>query len=309
MTGDVLLSVEDLTKDYPWGLLWLKHKRVLHGVSFSVSQGEITALLGHNGAGKSTTFKILMGFLRADGGRVLYRGEPLSRRARSYIGFLPENPAFYDYLTGRELLRFTAELFSLKRFEGRIDHLLRLVKMEEAANLPLKKYSKGMVQRIGVAQALVSNPELLILDEPLDGLDPEGRQILRNLIVDLKEEGKTVLYSTHILQDAERISDRAVILVKGKTVKEGRIEDLLGGETSEYEVSFKGLREAPPGAKGRWQLRGDTLYGILEKEEEVQPLVQECLRRGGQVLSLVPLRRTLEEIFMELKDESNGSRG
>ncbi|MGH7480453.1 MAG: ABC transporter ATP-binding protein, partial [Candidatus Methylomirabilales bacterium] len=203
----VVLKTEGLTKEYRIGF-WRTRVRVLHDLNLEVHQGEIFGYLGPNGAGKTTTLKLLMGLIYPTAGRASILGRDVQDVAvKAQVGFLPENPYFYDYLTGREFLHFYGQLFGLayRDRRQRIDELLHAVGLSKAAELQLRKYSKGMLQRIGLAQALINDPQVIVLDEPTSGLDPVGRKEVRDLILDLKGKGKTVFFSTHIVPDAEMI--------------------------------------------------------------------------------------------------------
>jgi len=236
-----ILQISDLFKTFRVGFLRKKVEAV-RGVSFSVTRGEIFGLLGPNGAGKTTTLKVMMGLIKADAGSIRIMGQDASRySARTHVGFLPENPYFQDYLTPRELLDYYGRLYGMggKVIGERRDRLLAQVGLEDAARRPLRKFSKGMLQRIGLAQAMLSEPQLLVLDEPMGGLDPIGRKFVADLIHDLNEGGTTILFSSHILSDVERLCDRVVILNHGSKVAEGSIDELVGtGEGAEALESF-----------------------------------------------------------------------
>ena len=220
MSGDrrEIVRVESIVKDFRPGL-GIRAKRVLHGVSFSVREGEIFGFVGPNGAGKTTTLKILMGLIRATGGRASILGQEVGDAAyREHIGFLPENPYFYAFLSAREILRFYARLSGVEgaRMESQIQTLIDQVGLNDASDARLGTYSKGMLQRVGIAQALIHDPQVVFLDEPMSGLDPIGRKDIRDIILRLKSEGRTVFMNTHILNDVEMICDRVAIIVKGR---------------------------------------------------------------------------------------------
>jgi ABC-2 type transport system ATP-binding protein len=223
------VRVEGLTKVFRPGWPWQPAVTALAGLSLTVQTGEIYGFLGPNGAGKTTTLKILMGLIRASGGRAEVLGRPAGDvEVRQHIGFLPESPYFYDYLTAEEFLAFYGRLAGLDRggMPDRIAGLLKLVGLTGARERQLRTFSKGMLQRIGLAQALVHDPALVILDEPMSGLDPIGRKEVRDLILGLRERGKTVFFSTHIIPDVEAMCDRVGIVVKGRVVAEGRVDEL-----------------------------------------------------------------------------------
>jgi ABC-2 type transport system ATP-binding protein len=223
------ISVQGLTKTYASGWPWRAPIVALTNLALSVERGEIYGFLGPNGAGKTTTLKILLGLMSATSGRAYVLGQPAGHvETRAKIGFLPESPYFYDYLTAEEFLGFYGRLAGLERsmIHRRVAELLELVGLADARTRQLRKFSKGMLQRVGLAQALIHDPELIILDEPMSGLDPIGRKQVRDLILGLRERGKTVFFSSHIISDVEVLCDRVGIVVKGKLLASGRIEDL-----------------------------------------------------------------------------------
>lgn len=279
--------------------------RALHNLSLDVEKGEIFGLLGPNGAGKTTTIKILMGIHFPTAGTASIMGKPLGDRAvKSKIGFLPENPYFYDYLTGREFLNFYGQLYGMpwRQRSRKIGELLELVGLSHAANLPLKGYSKGMNQRIGLAQALLNDPELVFLDEPQSGLDPLGRKEVRDIILRLREQGKTVFFSSHILSDAEMICDRVAILVKSELKRVGHLSELLSERVKAVEVAVSGVPDDAMAAFREKAIRViDGAQGtVLELEDEdlARQLVARTLDCGGRLISFTPRRETLEEYFI-----------
>ncbi len=281
--------------------------KALSGLSLSVSLGEIYGFLGPNGAGKTTTLKILMGLITATGGRAEVLGKPAGDvPTRRRIGFLPESPYFYDYLTAEEFLGFYGHLAGLKRAElgARIDALLAQVGLTDARSRQLRKFSKGMLQRIGLAQALIHDPELVILDEPMSGLDPIGRKQVRDLILSLRDHGKTVFFSTHIIPDVEMICDRVGIVVRGKLLASGRIEELLsGGHTHSVEIVCEGLdaEQVTPVAPGAQRVlqQGRQCLIVLPGPEHLDDVLSGIRSRGGRLLSVVPQKRSLEELFLQ----------
>jgi ABC-2 type transport system ATP-binding protein len=227
-----VLQVEQLEKTFHIGF-FRRRVRAVRSVSFEVGKGEIFGLLGPNGAGKTTTLKSVMGLIRPTRGRIRIHGEDgRLPRARTKVGYLPENPYFHEYLTPRELLAFHGRLAGLSRKDiaGRADQLIEKVGLQAAAKRPLRKFSKGMLQRVGLAQAIMADPELLILDEPMSGLDPVGRRFMVDLMQALNRKGATILFSSHILSDVERLCHRVVILNRGEKAAEGTIEALLSAE-------------------------------------------------------------------------------
>ncbi|MCJ7752611.1 MAG: ABC transporter ATP-binding protein, partial [Armatimonadetes bacterium] len=234
-----LVRLSGVTKNVQVGL---RRRRVtiLRGVDLVVDHGDVFGLIGPNGAGKTTTVKVLLGLMAPTSGSVALGLDGLGA-----VGYLPENPYFYDYLKGWEFLDFYGQLYNMPKSarRKRIEELLDLVGLSHAANLPLKGYSKGMNQRIGLAQALLNDPRLVILDEPQSGLDPLGRKEVRDIILRLKEEGRTVLFSSHILSDAEMVCDRVGILFKGKLIDIGSMKELLSSHEVQYELTVEGLGE------------------------------------------------------------------
>ncbi|MBN2341046.1 MAG: ABC transporter ATP-binding protein [Deltaproteobacteria bacterium] len=247
-----MVDVRNVRKTFRIGF-FRKRVEAVRGVSFSVEKGEIYGLLGPNGAGKTTTLKTMMGLISADGGSIQLLGKDASsHRSRENIGYLPEHAYFHEYLTPVELLDFYGKLYGMsqKSIRDKQSALLEKVGLTDAAKRPLKKFSKGMLQRVGLAQALLADPELLILDEPMSGLDPIGRKFVADLIVELNRSGKTILFSSHILSDVERLCSRVAILRKGEKVAEGRLEDLLKHddgteETLESLFVRKAMEETP----------------------------------------------------------------
>src|SRR6266545_4821768 len=240
-----VIEIDNLTKDYEVGF-WRKRKvRALDGLSLAINQGEIFGFLGPNGAGKTTTLKLLMRLIYPTAGsaRILgHSASDVSTRAR--IGYLPENPYFYDYLSGRELLEYTAALFGIPAAQARVrsEELLGLVGLDsDRGNRQLRKYSKGMLQRIGIAQALVNDPEVVFMDEPMSGLDPIGRREVRDLLLSLREEGKTVFFSSHILSDVEALCDRAAILSRGRLVRCGTVREVTDINDPFVEIVAVGI--------------------------------------------------------------------
>lgn len=305
------IFIEHLTKTYKPVWPWQKSATVLSDVSFSVRRGEIFGFLGHNGAGKTTTMKILLGLLSATGGRLELLGAPASDvTVHSRLGYLPEAPYFYDYLSAEEFLSFYGRLAGLPReaVEQRIPHLLGQVGLVEARHKQLRKFSKGMLQRIGLAQALVHDPELVILDEPMSGLDPIGRKEVRDLILNLRDQGKTVFFSSHIVSDVEMICDRVCILVKGRVRAFGRIEDLVNEHSAQsVEVVCDGVAGySLPAVKqvaSRILQRGDRCLIILPGQDSLEGVLTALRAAGGRLVSVIPHKGSLEEIFLERTSE------
>jgi len=300
-----VLKTEGLTKDYPTGF-WLTRVRVLDDLNLEVCEGEIFGYLGPNGAGKTTTLKLLMGLIYPTAGRAWILGRDVSDVAvKVHVGFLPENSSFYDYLSGREFLHFYGELFGIPYRERvkRIEELLDKVGLSKAGGLQLRKYSKGMLQRIGLAQALINDPQVVVLDEPMSGLDPVGRKEVRDLILDLKARGKTVFFSTHIVPDVEMICDRVGIIVAGRLTRVGPLEELLGSEVECIEIIASGLDEAAWVQVKEWSIRppverGDRVFFAVKTEKDASRAVELLVGRGVSIYAVLPQRPTLEEHFL-----------
>ena len=304
-----VVLVDGIVKDFRPGF-GLRSKRVLHGISFAVQKGEIFGFVGPNGAGKTTTLKVLMGLIRATRGQASILGHDVGETAfRRHVGFLPENPYFYDFLSGREILRFYAELSGVprRRREQRVTTLLEWVSLSYAADARLRTYSKGMLQRIGIAQALVHDPAVVFLDEPMSGLDPIGRKEIRDLILRLRSEGKTVFMNTHILSDVETICDRVAIIVKGKIRYEGGTNDFLAIDEHDADVVLGRLPpELATALQERYGERVRGLGGRVElrvPEKEVAALLSRALEAGAEVVSVTPHRVSLEAIFLSAVEE------
>ena len=292
------LEVEHLSKAF--GSL-----KAVDDVSFSVDRGEIYGFIGPNGAGKTTTMKMLMGLIHPTRGGGTMLGEPIgSRHARYRVGFLPEHPYFYEYLKPLEFLDFYARLFSMSARDRkrRASELLDRVGLRYAEGRPLRKFSKGMLQRMGVAQALLNDPDLGVLDEPMSGLDPMGRKDVRDIIFELRERGKTVFLSSHILQDVEMVCDRVAIVVRGALRDIGQLNSMLDAETKSVDVNVRGAND---GLLTRLRTRadssrdfGDQHHFTLPGAEVVSEFVRDVVDGGAQIVSVVPHRQSLEELFV-----------
>jgi ABC-2 type transport system ATP-binding protein len=301
---DPVLEIQDLTKSYRVGHLRGRRQTAVQGLSLTVGKGEIFGFLGPNGAGKTTTLKVLTGLVYADSGRIRILGHSHESRDWRYaVGYLPEQPYLYDYLTPLEYLDYVGRLFGMAPAarQERARSLLEKVGLSRAAALPLRRFSKGMTQRAGLAQALMNDPELVLLDEPMSGLDPLGRRLVRDIILDLRERGKTVFFSTHILSDAEALCDRVALLRQGRLESLGRLDEILALSVGRVEVLVSGLSEEAvgriPGLKNRVRL-GERWQLELE-EGSLATAVQLVQDSGGRVLSVQPSRQSLEEYFVE----------
>lgn len=295
------LHIEDLHKTFKTGFI-PKRKKILKGISLTVGEGEIFGYLGPNGAGKTTTIKCILGLIFPEKGEIEIFGRPsVSPQAKERIGFLPENPYFYDYLTASEFLRFYNQLSPDKsrRKEEDIQNLLSLVGLENAKNLQLRKFSRGMLQRVGLAQALLSGPSLVLLDEPLGGLDPLGRKEIRDIIVRLREEGKTVFLSSHILQDIEMICDRVAILVNGQILNQGRLQDLISTKILFTEIILSGVKAADLHGLGESLTeQGERIFLKASCEADVDKVLEVVRAKKGKIHSLIPRTETLEDLFV-----------
>ena len=302
--AEVAIDIENLTKDYPYGFLQLKKKRSLEALTMQVQAGEVFGFLGPNGAGKSTTIKLLMRLIFPTAGSALILGKPVSDIGmHNDIGYLPEQPYFYDYLTAAEVLDYFARFHDLAAAERRerVNLMLRKVGLESAGRIQLRKYSKGMLQRVGLAQAILHDPKVVVLDEPMSGLDPVGRREVRDIILELKKQGKTVLFSTHILSDAEMLCDRVGVIVGGKLQGIGAPSEIVGLKAHGMEILFE-LADAAgvsdellatatrTGNRFRLHVEGSDLYAAIERLRAA----------GATILSVTQVKASLEEYFMHL---------
>jgi ABC-2 type transport system ATP-binding protein len=301
MSREPVLEVSHVARSYRASLSRKKYW-ILRDLSFSLQEGELFGFIGPNGAGKTTTIKLIMDLVRPDAGAIRLFGQPHRTVAvKRRVGFLPENPYFYDYLTAGEFLDFYARLFELHAAARRrkVDEMLDLVGLSNRRDRQLRKFSKGMLQRLGLAQALINEPDLVILDEPMSGLDPVGRREVRDIILSLKRAGKTVFFSTHILSDTELLCDRVGILSKGDLKAVGKISDLIASGVKHWEIAFEGV--APEGLPGLDRIvsqDGSKLLVTARDEDAVRALVGAVLRQGGSLHSVQPQRERLEDIFL-----------
>ena len=296
-----MIKIEHLHKTYRSGFL-MKPKLALKDVSFSVEPGQVYGFIGPNGAGKSTTIKVLTGLLNYDSGTVLVNGiSPRNVKSRRYIGYSPEQPYFYDYLTGRELLRFYGKLVGLDgaELEKRIGWALDLLHAnKDWIDRRLRSYSKGMMQRVGIAQAILSKPKLLILDEPMSGLDPMGRRDVREAIMELNRDGVTIFYSSHLLSDVESISHKVAMIVDGKIVREGTVDEITESCGVEYHVRIRGAipeKDLPEGVTPA----GHPEEFVCADDASRDRLLHFCLEKGIAVEKMDHKRPSLEDILTE----------
>ena len=302
---EAAVVAEHLSKTFRVGF-WGRKVRAVIDLSMEVRRGEIFGLLGPNGAGKTTTIKMLLGFVRPSSGRASVAGFPAgSLSSRRKLGYLPENPALYEYLNGIEYLRFAGRLAGLSKADAArsADVLLEKVGLAGRADRAIRRFSKGMVQRLGLAQALIADPEIVILDEPMSGLDPIGRKDVRDLIFSLRGEGRTVLFSTHILSDVEAICDRIGIIAQGVLTDCGTLSSLLKPGVRAVEVVAQNApkdlvaRLASDGA--RVLERDDGTVLTFSSEESADLAVRALIAGGGRLVSLSPHRDTLEALFVQ----------
>jgi ABC-2 type transport system ATP-binding protein len=308
-----VVRTDELSKDFLIGFWRRRPHRALDRLTFEIPAGGVFGLLGPNGAGKSTTLKLLLDLLRPTSGRAELLGRPAGDvEARRRLGFLPEQPTFYDHLTAEELTTYFAGLFGYAGEERRrrASAVLDRVGLGADRRRPLRQYSKGMLQRVGLAQALINDPELVILDEPMSGLDPVGRREVRDLILTLRDERRTVLFSSHILSDAELLCSRVGILSHGRLVASGTLAELTAGEPRGWEVVAADIRpELAARLSGRVRRLtpiADGRYTIeLGPETRPEPLIADLMAAGASLVSAAPVRITLEDVFLGALDRGS----
>lgn len=298
--------MKGLTKDFKKGF-WIKRPfRALDDLHLSVKEGEVFGFLGPNGAGKTTTLKILMRLIYPTAGEAKILGKPIQDvDTHKEIGFLPESPYFYDHLTAEECLHYAAHLFGYDRSVARrkVHALLELVGLVDSKRVPMRKFSKGMVQRIGLAQALINDPKVVFFDEPMSGLDPIGRREVREIVVGLKNKGVTIFFSSHILSDVESLCDRVAILNKGRLLDCGGLNEILRMEVSSLEVIVAGIHnggiEAIRKASRHLEQLGDRIRILIPDDrtlDQILPVVRQC---QGKLISVNPIRESLEDFFLK----------
>jgi ABC-2 type transport system ATP-binding protein len=298
------IEIEGLTKDYAVGFWRKQMRRSLDHLTLQVQEGEAFGFLGPNGAGKTTTLKLLMSLIFPSAGTARVRGRSIDDvRMHREIGYLPEQPYFYDYLTARELLDYYARFFGYPAVERRqrVTRFLEHVGLADAGDVQLRKFSKGMLQRVGIAQAIIHDPQVIFLDEPMSGLDPVGRREVRNIILDLKRQGRTVFFSTHILSDAEMLCDRVAVLLGGKLQGVGAPGEIVSMEIYGMEILFE-MRAGsllPTVLAGHAERIGER-YRVEVQEEQLYSALEQLRSCEARILSVTPLRPTLEDYFMKL---------
>lgn len=298
------MKIENVFQSFRVGF-WLKKKEILNNISFSVPRGSIFGFLGANGAGKTTLIQIIVGIRKAISGNVNVCGFPaMERKAKEKIGYLPERPYFYEHLTGDSLLRYFGALSGMRKpeIERRIPKVLDAVGIGHARHVFLRAYSKGMLQRIGIAQAILHDSELLILDEPMSGLDPLGRKEIRELMLKLSSEGRTVFFSSHIIPDVEAICDQVAIIRKGQLLSAGPIGTFLNAQTGvlPIEVGFSGITIEAAMNLGRVKnIRQvpDAICVTVEGQDDSNEFVKKLMENKAKILWMQPIRPTLESLF------------
>jgi ABC-2 type transport system ATP-binding protein len=313
---DVAIRTRDLSKDYSVGFWRPRPYRALDRLSLEVFRGDVFGFLGPNGAGKTTTLKLLMQLVFPTSGDAEILGRPVGDPAvRQRIGYLPENPYFYDHLTAEELLDYYGRLFRLRDLHSRVSATLDRVGIGAERRLQLRKFSKGMLQRVGIAQALLNEPDVLFLDEPMSGLDPLGRRDVRALILELRDQGRTIFFSSHILSDAEALCSRVAIVAKGRLAATGTLGELheftvLGWELVVSALPSGVLESLTPRVRRMTRIAGDRYSIELPSDAHPDQVLAEITGAGGRLVSLNPLRETLEDFFVRrVAQVGDGARG
>jgi ABC-2 type transport system ATP-binding protein len=297
-----LLELSEVRQSFRTGF-WMSQVEILKGISLSIQEKTIFGFLGPNGAGKTTLIHLIVGLRRPTSGSLRLKGvDCFEAGARARVGYLPERPYFHEHLTGEGLLRYFGALSGMKRpaLVSRIPKVLSAVGLSHAGKTELRRYSKGMLQRIGIAQAILHDPEFLVLDEPMSGLDPLGRKEMRELIQNLANEGRTIFFSTHVIPDVEAICDQFALIQKGKLVGSGPISQFLASGETQMEVAFAGL--APDRARaipGFASLREipEGFRGVVPSQGKINDVLGELMKAGSQILWVNPLRPSLENFF------------
>jgi ABC-2 type transport system ATP-binding protein len=296
------VEIRDLRKTYRVGF-WRKTEKVgLHGLTLDVHEGEVFGCLGPNGAGKSTTLKLLMGLTFPTGGSARILGKDVQDTSmKAQIGFLPEHPYFYDYLTATELLDYYAQLSGVPAAERkrRVPQMLERVGLTDAASVQLRKFSKGMLQRCGIAQAIIHDPKIVFLDEPMSGLDPVGRREVRDLIASLHDEGKTIFFSTHILSDAEALCDRVAVLHKGELRGVCVVSDLVAQQRGKVEITWQASQDLSSlkDRAERYHTAGESTRAVFPEEEGYR-VIEALKAANARLISVTPLQGSLEDYFL-----------
>lgn len=301
------IRTEELTKDYAIGFWRRRSYRALDSLTLDISSGEVFGFLGPNGAGKTTTLKLLMQLIFPTSGRAEILGRPVGDiSTRRRIGYLPENPSFYDYLTAEELLGYFGDLFGYSGADRRkrVSALLDRVGIGAERRLQLRKFSKGMLQRVGIAQALLNDPEVIFLDEPMSGLDPLGRRDVRQLILELRDQGRTVFFSSHILADAEALCRRVAVVAGGRLAASGTLADILAFQVHGWELVMSGVSpdmasRLKPAVRRATEISPGRYSFELSLDQPPDRVLAELTAAGASLVSLNPMRDTLEDFFMK----------
>ncbi|RME05154.1 MAG: ABC transporter ATP-binding protein [Planctomycetota bacterium] len=300
-----MIEIQNLTKIYRTGF-WLKPKTGIQNLNLQIEHNQVVGFLGINGAGKTTTIKILVGLLKPTSGSAYIDGKNiLLPESRQEVGYLPEAPYFYEYLTPNEILTFYGQLFHIPRQElkKRIGELLELVQLQHAQHTFIRNFSKGMRQRLGIAQALISHPKIVILDEPTSGLDPLGRKMVKDIIIQLKEQGKTIFFSSHILPDVEAICDRVALIHQGKLLKEGFVDELVGDQPASIEIVAQNIQ--PENYQNlAYKILQDkhNFYLFVHNEQQKEQLQEKIVQNGGKIRFIIPHKPSLEEYFKNFEN-------
>ena len=302
-----IIQFRNVSKHFEDGII-PKKVQVLEDVNFTIEPGNTYAFLGPNGAGKTTTIKLMLNFLQPSSGKItIFDTTPQKSKTREKIGYVSDHPYFYEYLTAREYLKFCADLYNLHKNQiiGKINSMLKLVGLSDSSEMKLRKFSRGMGQRLSFAQALLHNPELIILDEPLNGLDPFGRKDLKNLILDLKAQGKTLFFSSHILEDSETLADYVIFIDKGKIIHQGKLSDIKNKFLKSFSIQFSGNSQkldnfAHSYPKENFQILKGNL--LLEKipVEKLDDCINKSKDAGLNIINIEKTETKLEDIFVSL---------
>lgn len=301
------IETENLSKIYKTGLVKRKEFEALKSLSISVAEGEIFAFLGPNGAGKTTTINLLMGFLQPTSGAVkLFGQNPDTHAVKQKLGYLPDNYSFYPYMTPTQLLGYFAELFGIDKAQCalRVEKLLTQMDLWQVRNRPIGSFSRGMKQRLGIVQALMNNPALLILDEPTSGFDPAGRKMVHDLLIELKQGGTSILLSSHILSEVETVCDRVVIINKGRLLREGTLQEILGTKTYEvrYSNEFESIEDELNQLDASLITSPERGFIVTQNFELAQRAVKIIVSNNGTLESLIPKANSLEDVFLDTVD-------
>lgn len=298
------ITISGLTKTYKGK----KSVEALRNLHLDIFPGEILGFLGPNGAGKSTTIKTLMGLIRPTAGNAQIMGKDISsHESRRKVGYLPENPSFYDYLSAEEYLHFVGKAFGLSgvALSEKSEYVLKLLELWDARKRQIRGYSKGMVQRVGLAQALIHDPELYVLDEPMSGLDPVGRALVKEIILGLKKRGKTVFFSTHITDDVEKVCDRVAVLVKGDLVALDSVDNILKSGVEGYQVQLRMKNDPIEFGQSHLTSENGPLKDYYIPKEHFNGFLSQVVKVDAEIVFIETKRRNLEDFFLSLVGNNN----